>query len=301
MTGPEPTQGTPRKILLATDLSCRCDRALDRAVSLARQWDARLLVVHVLESSGNRLESRRLRDLPSWRRPPDRVRLVEEQIRRDMREELENVAVRVEEGDPAIVVDEVARAEQCDVIVTGVARDETLGRFFLGSTVDQLLRRSPIPVLVVKNRTRRPYRKVVAATDFSDPSRHALEAAARLFPQAELSLFHGFEVPFAGFLERERYEQALMGIKQETCARFLDDSAIPAEKKKRITVLFEYGVPDILLKDYVISKDVDVVAIGTHGRSGVFEALIGSMAKRILEYVPSDILVVRGPQAADPK
>ena len=39
----------PRSLLLATDLSCRCDRALDRAVMLASAWGARLQVLHVLE------------------------------------------------------------------------------------------------------------------------------------------------------------------------------------------------------------------------------------------------------------
>src|SRR6218665_3256022 len=39
----------PRNILLATDLSQRCDRAHDRAIELARRWGARLTVVHVLE------------------------------------------------------------------------------------------------------------------------------------------------------------------------------------------------------------------------------------------------------------
>src|SRR5699024_10309123 len=38
----------PRRILLATDLASQTDRALDRAVRLARQWQAQLHVVHAL-------------------------------------------------------------------------------------------------------------------------------------------------------------------------------------------------------------------------------------------------------------
>src|SRR5688572_30512216 len=40
----------PSRILLATDLTSRCDRALDRAVQLAREWDAQLHVLHAIES-----------------------------------------------------------------------------------------------------------------------------------------------------------------------------------------------------------------------------------------------------------
>ncbi|MGE4048921.1 MAG: universal stress protein, partial [Acetobacteraceae bacterium] len=53
----------PERILLATDLSCRCDRAQDRAVWLAEQWDSRLTLLHVLEAPAS--------DLPSGRHATD--------------------------------------------------------------------------------------------------------------------------------------------------------------------------------------------------------------------------------------
>ena len=49
MNAPAWTQGPPETILLATDLSSRCDRALDRAADLAKRWRARLVVLTVLE------------------------------------------------------------------------------------------------------------------------------------------------------------------------------------------------------------------------------------------------------------
>jgi Universal stress protein family len=61
----------------------------------------------------------------------------------------------VEEGKPIDVILRAAKALGGDLIVTGIARDETLGRFGLGTTVDRLLRRSKVPVLIVKQRVRR--------------------------------------------------------------------------------------------------------------------------------------------------
>jgi len=49
MTAPSWMGGPPKKILLATDLSSRCDRALDRAAALAARWQSALVVLHVLE------------------------------------------------------------------------------------------------------------------------------------------------------------------------------------------------------------------------------------------------------------
>ena len=45
----------PRKIMLATDLTPAGDRAFDRAVALAQQWDAELVILHVVESGAVRL------------------------------------------------------------------------------------------------------------------------------------------------------------------------------------------------------------------------------------------------------
>lgn len=49
----------PKTILCTTDLSSRCDRALDRAAMLACDWQARLVVVHALETASDFLQSRR--------------------------------------------------------------------------------------------------------------------------------------------------------------------------------------------------------------------------------------------------
>ncbi|MCR5881267.1 universal stress protein [Phenylobacterium sp. J367] len=86
-------------MLLATDLSSRCDRALDRSLQLARRWNARLVVLTVVEPEPPRREP--VFELPSWRRPPDRPSAVEARLRRDLHEHGTVVDVKVVEGDPA--------------------------------------------------------------------------------------------------------------------------------------------------------------------------------------------------------
>jgi nucleotide-binding universal stress UspA family protein len=73
MADPAATTGPPGKLLLATDLSARCDRALERAVSLASQWQAQLTVLHAFEEAPDPSALRDERSGPSWRRPPDAV------------------------------------------------------------------------------------------------------------------------------------------------------------------------------------------------------------------------------------
>src|SRR3546814_9493749 len=65
------TEGTfPRRMALATDLSHRCDRALDRALLVARAWQAELTVIHALAPPETMTLFGSLRDLPSGRQGP---------------------------------------------------------------------------------------------------------------------------------------------------------------------------------------------------------------------------------------
>ena len=61
--------------------------------------------------------------------------------------------------------------------------------------------------------------------------------------------------------------------------------------------MIEFGRPESLFREYVLHHNADLVVLGTHGRSAVFEALIGSTAKNILSMLPCDALVVREPRA----
>jgi nucleotide-binding universal stress UspA family protein len=179
----------PRTLLLATDLSCRGDRALDRATELAAEWRARLVVLNVLQAPAP------VTDLPSWRRPLDPHEAARRRVLRDLRgAEGLDLEVLVERGEPAPRILDVAGRLGCELIVTGVARDETLGRLLPGTTVEALVRRASVPVLVVKSRPRGAYRNVVVATDFSEGSRAALEAALALLPEARVRLFHAYHV-----------------------------------------------------------------------------------------------------------
>lgn len=298
MNTPSWTNGPPQKVLLATDLSARCDRALDRAASLAAQWQASLVVLHVIEF--HELDfSDRAEQIPSWRRPPDPATLTRQKLLADVGTAAANATVVIERGDPAEAVLRVAEAEGCDLIVTGVARDEPLGRFSLGKTVDRLLRRSRVPVLIVRDRVRGGYRHIVVATDLSSSSRHALQAASGFFPEQRLTVFHAYEAPFSGRVtDSASYQREYRKVAVRDYESFLESADIAAHGGSLPQVLVEQGPPEVLLRDYAREQGADLVVLGTHGRSAVFEVFLGSVAKAIVDYLPCDALLVREPRAA---
>lgn len=287
----------PRRIALATDLSHRCDRALDRALLIAGVWQAELTVIHALAPVEDVTLFGSLRYLPSWHRPPDPVGKVRDRIYRDLVREdpAIAIAVHVETGTPAEVVLEAARTSHAQMIVTGVARDELLARMFLGDTVDRLIRKSPVPVLIVRDRAFEAYHNMVIATDFSTHARVALETAIRLFPDAGISLFHAYDAPFAGYLGRAEVAKQFEDYGRDAADKFLAEAGLGPDAARKVSRMIEHGVPEGLLRDYAENSRRHLTVVGTHGGGMVYETLIGSTARKIIDAVPGDVLLVPDP------
>lgn len=281
----------PKGILLATDLSARCDRATDRAVFLAKSWGAELIVLHVMEpgpaSAGAPYS-------PSWRMKYDPQERAERRVRHEIGEMLPDVAVIVEQGDPAEKILQVAEARSVDLIVTGVARDEPFGRAVVGSTVKALLGQGSCSLLVVRRRGLRPYRHIVTATDFSEASRKALERAVQLFPDAGHAVFHAYSAGYAALatdVEEGRRQQGKLAAQE--CQEFLAASDLSALANRPPQAILEYGPPGQLLTDYVHENDVDLAVMGTRGHGALYDMFIGSVAKKLAMSVPCDALIIR--------
>lgn len=291
-------QGPSKKprLLLATDLSARGDRALDRAAVLARQWDADLVVFHVLQPDPMRAANAREQDAPSWRRPPDPRRAAEDRIRQDLMEETISYSVIVEEGDVVDAILKAVEREACDLIVLGTARDETLGRMMLGNTVDHLVRRAPVSVLVVKSRPRGAYKHLLVGTDFTDESRHGLEVAAKAFPDAVITLMHAFQLPYRSLLSDTALGREFSSMEMGEMKTFLDAAALSDEARSRVHPIIEHGPPDLTFRTFVEERGADLTVIGAFGRGLMFHVLIGGNAQRIVDATPGDVLVVRAPR-----
>lgn len=297
MANLNPVIHPPAKILLATDLSARSDRALDRAAQLARQWGSQLLIVHALdrafESSWTLAEP-----IPSWRQSLSREANIQNQIKRDLREEVDLLTVHVEEGDAAQVILTTASREGCELIIVGTARDELFGRRLLGNTVEQLVRKSPVSVLVVKARPNGPYQHVLVGTDFTEESRYGLEVAAGSFPQSRMTLMHSFEVPYQALLSDTISSQPFAQTERATMAEFVREAALPGPIRSRILTTIEHGPPGVMLRRYVEEQHADLTVIGAYGKGVLFHLFVGGNAPQIIDSVPSDVLLVRAHREA---
>ena len=141
-------------------------------------------------------------------------------------------------------------------------------------------------------------RKIVCPVDFSEGSKEALRNACDLALQsgAALRLVHIWEVPL--WLTSSQLPvspdvvQQLVDLDQQNL-----DAALAEAKQagvKNVTAELLRGVAwDEIVRLAKTDPQVDLIVMGTHGRTGLRHALIGSVAEKVVRYAPCRVLVTR--------
>lgn len=278
-------------LLLATDLAPRCDRATDRALALASGLGGRAVAATVVEPFERTARNVPRHDLPDWYTGPTDAQLARRRLEREFTATPRAWDVQVGEGAAGEQVAALLDALEPALVVTGPVRATALPPVVLGSTLDRLLRRPGIALLMVHERVHGPYRRLLLASDFSAPCAAALQRARSQFPDAKFTVLHGYSVPMLGLLDSSRDQaiaDAASRLREEGRA-FLREAGVD----DGVELLVEHGDPARLVQQYVDSVGADLVVLGTNGRGGIHELLVGSVARRMLTTVRADMLVVR--------
>ena len=278
--------GPIHQIVLASDLTAYSDRAFDRAVMLAEQHKARLRILHVVDTSL----------LPPQYSKQD-IREAKTILERELREsgagKQVDVAVLPSNGEADKVILEMASVLQADVVVMGLAAHATFSAVFGGTTIDRVVRGARCPILAVKTRARRDYGSIVVAVDTGEPSRHALELALRIFPNAQFTIIHIDETTSAGKAVQSGAPETRHQIEDMVRARCAAAGRPNPGTSGGPKLITKTGQAKDLLQEEIARLDPDLVVLGTHGRAGVSRMFLGSVAETLLEVLPRDVLVAR--------
>ena len=265
------------QILVATDLSARSDRAIDRALSLAKALGAKPTVCHVVAPEGaHALDQGKLREM----------------VRSVLPDPNADIDIVLPSGSAPETIAKVADELNPLFIVMGVARYNSVGDYFLGTAVDHVVRRAKVPVLIVKQRPHKPYRRILSAVDFSAHSAKALLAALRLFPQAQVIALHAYHVPFESWNKADYVREEVAATALKDLEAFLRDLSISDQDWERLEYRTGYGDVGSVLKNATDSEEIDLAVFGTHGMGGFRHATLGSVASSLLQCVVPDTLVV---------
>lgn len=289
-------------ITVATDLSPQAEVAIERALRLARQHGSAILALSVVPPVTGGLELVWLR---RQQVSPDEI---EARLHAETEARLQRaiadagvdvpVTVQVREGwHPHFEIVRAAHDAHSDLLVTGAHGGHFLHRLLVGTTAERVVRRTDRPVLVVKQPVSGDYRTVLVPTDFSALSEAALQFAVQAVPQARLSLIHAYELWFENWIGLGH------GV-DEPALELLDELAAEARGRLaelvqrqgldsgQIRQLVRYGYPGRMIARAAQDLSVDLIVMGTHGRSTFEQVMLGSVAEHVLRESRCDVLLV---------
>ena len=292
-------------MMVATDFSPTAEAALEWAAGLLEARGGTIVLVHALDLHGPLTDF-----LPS---PAD----LDEHVQGAATARLAELAAslgergiaaetRLELGVASQAVVRAADEVRPDLMVVGSRGLTGVAHLLLGSTAQRIVQHAPCPVLTVHPADRRApgqenadrVRHVLLPTDFSHDAELAARAARDLLGAtagARITVLHAYHLP----VEYTAYGTIPTGLPfQQDVAAVADEklaevAATLAADGLQVDTLAREGYPPDVIVDAARELAADVIAMGTHGRTGLRHLLLGSNAERVVEHAPCPVLTVR--------
>lgn len=277
-----------RAVVAGVDLSTMGRRVAERARMMAESSGVPLHLLHVLEPVGEAMiEPSIARLMRQYQR--DEARKLAEWIKE--RAEVP-VELEVVKGSPSWEL--TARGKTASMVVVG---SSSIDAFSVGPVAKRVARKTVADTLVVRRQPRVAYRKIVAAVDFSEQSRVAVNHGLALFPEAEITVLYSMPSRFDSILaeaglfkeELEASRGSRMGLAQERMEEYA------ATWNSAVRTLVVDGPPSQTIEEVVRRRGADLVVVASRGASATRMVLLGTVAEGLVTQAPCDVLVARSP------
>jgi nucleotide-binding universal stress UspA family protein len=292
-----------KKILVPTDFGEAADAALAYARALARNFDASIDLVHVVEDAAARMYAGEVFIAV----PPTLQKDIEDAARRELAPRLidndpDPLQVRpvvLTSNAPALTIVQYAKEMAIDLIVMGTHGRSGFERLALGSVTEKILRKATCPVLAVppgdQHPAERPFRTLLCPTDFSQAGDAAVAYArfiARLGGTTTLLLMNVVEWPFG----HTSGDDAVTGLRLSLEADARDQlhrlTQAEPDSGLNIQAVAASGNPGRDIVDAARARLADLIVMGVTGRGAIDLALLGSTTYRVVRHAPCPVLTV---------
>lgn len=285
-------------VLVPTDGSDHAIRAAEHGYYMARRFDADVHVLNVVDVEGaaGMFDAGGVDDRFVGRLEREGERSVET-VRAAIGDE-SAVTTALVEGEPSDAILEYATANDADLIAMGTHGRTGVHRYVAGSVTEAVVRRADVPVLTARatdrSRLAGDYRDILLPFDGSDPAEAAVDHALELATRTGGTV-HAVHVVDPGLIAAPadsasaRIVDELEAAGESMTERIADrarDRGVDAATAVR------NGVPASVLLDYADEHDVDLVAMGTAGRTGVNRYLLGSTTERIIRHAEVPVVAI---------
>jgi nucleotide-binding universal stress UspA family protein len=289
-------------ILVPMDGNPPSKAALEYTLTEFPEADVAVLhVIGIVDTAGEAERASGDRRAQLERARADAEDLFEEVDRRAAEAGVE-VATETAFGPPSRTIPEFA--EDFDRIVMGEHGQSGARQILLGSVAETVVRRSPVPVTVVRGDGHEgPDRRVLVPVDGSPLSRRALEYALSEHNPEAVTVLHVIdpsEPAYSALEEVDVREEPLHGSEEwyeraETAAEELlaDVRGEVSAGDVDIETAVETGDPPQVIADRAAAGGFDHIVMGSHGRRGLDRLLLGSVAETVVHRSPVTVTVVR--------
>ena len=285
-----------RRLLLATEDSGRTRGAMLEAIKLAKVCSGKLFVTSVVEAN---------EEFASLA-----PQLVEKSAVRT-RQHLDSVkAAAAKEGldceviahqgeEPYRYIVEDAVRKQVDTIIMGKQVKSGLKRLVMGSVTAKVIGHSPCNVLVVPGDAGVEYKRILVASDGSRYSAAAVRDAISMAKRCCAGLTAVTVVPSESIspldIVHSEMQKDLIAEKELSAAECIikDIRAAAEQEGVGIEGLVLAGKPYEAIIGTAKEKNIDLIVVGSHGKTGLEKLLMGSVAERVIVLSPCAVLVVK--------
>lgn len=202
----------------------------------------------------------------------------------------------VVQGDPASTIVDYADRYAFDLVFMPTRGREGLSRYVLGSVAEKVVRLSPVPVLTVRMQEDEqlgfPFEQILVPTDGSDAATAAAEHAFELASVLDAGV-HILSVVDTTSLGPD--VRSLLGDSNERAQGDVDALVEKARERgvASVEAAVEEGSPPDAIESYIDMHDIDLVVMGTTGRRGVDQILLGSVAEKTVRSAPVPVVTIR--------
>lgn len=287
-----------RRIVVGSSLAPQSDGVMSSALGFARWIDAQLEVVHAYVPPMPYIGD----PFPVAWASDELLAGHEAALERALAAQAERVGARPGEiagfrltpAPPALALEEAAKKFDAGLIVVGPAESGSrIARRLLGSTSDRLLRHSGRPILLARSPFLELPRQVLLPVDFSRPSMEALSWGSELlraFGEAHWPAVEALFVlsPFPDQAELQFTSSQVERLALDELDRALAKLKGAGPIGKRIRI----GRPGEEILAEIHDRAVDLVILGTHGRTGLERFMLGSVASDVTRDARCSVLIV---------
>lgn len=279
-----------KKILVAVDGSQGSVHALTESFKLATNEKCWITVISVIPPYEGDLEMTAIGNVMDAVRKPCEIALQEaEKLAQNERALIKTLC---EEGIIHERIVDIADAENANLIVMGQRGKHHIRRVLVGSTTARVIGHSQRDVLVVPEGTSVGWGDILIATDGSKFSQAAAQRAVD-FAQSyggRLTVVSVVDVPAEFFGEAPGIVDNMIEKAKRFTAevkRVAEAAGVPCE------TLVREAEASQAITDLAAERHIQMIIMGSHGRTGLKRLLMGSVTERVIGFAPCPVLVVK--------